>query len=163
MPKRKQLRLIEYDYSQNGAYFVTVSTKNRQYYFGEVTVGCDAHIAPYVHLSPYGEIVKKYIENINRCYQNISLDNYVIMPNHIHLLLIIDGGPMKASAPTESIINVIRSLKILATKTCGITLWQRSYHEHVIRNEQDYQQIWKYINENPLKWELDRYYQGKLE
>ena len=80
------------------------------------------------------------------------------MPNHIHLIVQIDGGRTWASAPTKSIPSIVRSLKTLTTKEIGESIFQRSYHDHIIRNEKDYREIWEYIENNPRKWMLDRYY-----
>ena len=105
LPKRKHPRLKGYDYSQNGCYFVTVCVKNKKHLLGSVRVGRDAFIPPTVKLSEIGKVAEKYIQNINSVYSNVSVENYVIMPNHIHFLFLFydevctDGG-MRASRPT---------------------------------------------------------------
>ena len=88
------------------------------------------------------------------------MQKYVIMPNHIHMLIHVESenGPMWASAPTQSISNRIRSFKTLVSKQLGVSIWQRSYYDHVIRNEQDYLRIWQYLDDNPAKWAEDEYY-----
>ena len=118
------------------------------------TRASDAYIDPQVYLSPYGRIVERYIKTIP------GIDKYVIMPNHVHLIIRIDAakGPMWASAPTQSLSSRIRSFKTLVSKEIGRSLWQRSYYDHVIRNEADYLRIWQYIDENPAKWTEDEYY-----
>ena len=153
LPNRKLTRLPGYDYSQENYYFVTICTNKRKSILGTV-VGADAHIGPQVDLSPYGCIVEKWIKSIS------GIDKYVIMPNHVHLIIRIDTaeGPMWASAPTQSLSSRIRSFKTLVSKEIGHPLWQRSYYDHVIRNEADYLRIWQYIDENPMKWQSDEYY-----
>ena len=146
-PSRKANRLYKYDYAQNGAYFVTICTKGKKKVLGNI-VGDDAHIVP----SHYGAVVQKYIESIP------GIDKYVIMPNHIHMLIVIDNGPMWASAPTQSISMRVRSFKTLVTKELGQSIFQRSFHDHIVRGEQDYREIWQYIDENPQKWQEDCFF-----
>ena len=155
LPKRKRNRLKYYDYSTNGMYFVTICTKGREKILSNI-VGGDAHIALFVELTNYGKIVDKYINNINSKYPNITVDKYVIMPNHIHLMIRIDGT-MWASSPT-TISDIVRSLKILTTKEIGKSIFQRSFHDHIIRDDADYLKIWNYIETNPARWREDCFY-----
>ena len=149
IPNRKQNRLSEYDYSQNGVYFVTLCTQDRRKILSEI-VGDDAHIVP----KPYGQIAEKYIRNVP------EIEKYVIMPNHIHMIIQLDEGSMWASTPTDikpqhnRISNIIRSIKVLVAKEVGESVFQRSYYDHVIRNQKDYDEIWEYIEDNPRKWLL---------
>lgn len=147
---RKPNRLKNYDYSSQGAYFITICTLDRKCILSRI-VGGDALIAPQTNLTHCGEIARKYIESMP------GIDKYVIMPNHIHLLIAIDG-PMKASAPTISVPNLIRSFKVLVSKEIGQSIWQRSYHDHIIRDEEDYLNHLQYIENNPAKWSEDNYY-----
>ena len=147
---RKPNRLKNYDYSSQGAYFITICTLDRKCILSRI-VGGDALIAPQTNLTHSGEIARKYIESM------AGIDKYVIMPNHIHLLIAIDG-PMKASAPTISVPNLIRSFKVLVSKEIGQSIWQRSYHDHIIRDEEDYLNHLQYIENNPAKWSEDNYY-----
>ncbi len=157
LPKRKPLRLKGYDYSTPGAYFITICVKDRKQLLSKIIVGDDAHIVPKNKLSYYGLMCDKYINNINTKYKNIKVDKYVIMPNHIHMILSLHGT-MRASSPTKNIGNIIRTLKILITKESGNSIWQRSYHDHIIRGEEDYQKIWEYIDTNVLRWKKDCFY-----
>ena len=157
---RKYIRLKGYDYSKAGYYFITICVKNRENILGEV-VGDDAHIVPFVRLSEYGRIVRKHILNISCSYSDVYVDKYIVMPNHIHMILILqnNSGTMWASSPTTARIpSIIRSLKTLVTKECEFSLWQRSYHDHIIRDEAEYQRILKYIDENPKRWFEDVYF-----
>ena len=161
LPQRKALRLKAYDYSTPGACFVTICTHERRCILSSITVGADALGGPQVKLTETGRIVEKYIlttENI----PGIHIDKYVIMPNHVHLILVVDhvSGPPRASAPTMAAVpNAVSALKRLVNREIGGNIWQRSYHDHVIRNEKDYREIWRYIDENPAKWERDCFYQ----
>ena len=103
-----------------------------------------------------GKIVERYILSTD-LISGFRVDKYVVMPNHIHMLLRIEGGPPRASAPTVS--DAVGALKRLVNRRIGHDIWQRSFHEHVIRNEQDYREIWEYIDQNPAKWVEDRYYE----
>lgn len=156
LPKRKPNRLKNYDYSQNGAYFITICTKDRQ----ELLWKTGARIQQTqdaIPLSAHGVIVDTAIRDIPKYYPCVSLDKYVIMPNHIHMILTIaneDGRAMRA--PT--IATVINQLKGHVTKQIGGSLWQKLYHDRIIRNEPEYLKIWQYIDTNPLKWEEDCFY-----
>ena len=151
--------MTEYNYSQPGAYFVTVCTKNRECILSGI-VGGDAHIAPRIELTDIGAVVENFIRSIP------GIAEYVIMPNHVHMILKISAedpreGPMWASAPTQANVpQLIRSWKILITKTLGVGIWQRSYYDHIIRNERDYVVKAQYILNNPAKWRDDDYYCG---
>lgn len=157
LPKRKPNRLPDFSYNTPGAYFITICLQNRKPILWE---GVGASIArPQIPpLSAWGKIVDASIRDIPSHYPAVSVDNYVVMPNHIHLLLQIntdaDGRPL--SAPTISV--VVQQLKGAITKQIGFSIWQKLFHDHVIRNEQDYLKIWNYIDGNPSKWEEDCFY-----
>ena len=154
--KRKPTRLREFDYSSNGAYFVTICTKNKKMLFD---------------LSNENSIVNKMIENsfitVLNQYENVDSPIFVVMPNHFHAIITITKADME-SAPTIS--NIVQEFKRLSTINyikmvkCGLlpefdkSIWQRSFHDHVIRNNQDYNEIYKYVSENPMRWEFDSLY-----
>jgi len=127
----------------------------------------DVGIAPYIELSEYGKIADKHINKINAINNIISIDKYVIMPNHIHMIIFIrnpetssigKSGAMRTSRPTSaSIPSIMRSFKTMITKEIGFSLWQTTYHDHIIRDEADYQRTWQYIDENPAKWAEDEF------
>ena len=164
LPVRKSIRLKNYDYSQEGHYFITICIKdNHEILWVDDTVG--ARIARL--LSEIGETVKTAIENIPIIYANISLDKYVVMPNHIHMILLLNdditshkmngnGGGRAMRAPTVS--TVINQMKGYVTKQIGFSIWQKLFHDRIIRSEEAYQRIWKYIDENPQKWSEDCYF-----
>ena len=158
MQDRKPNRLKEFDYGQNGAYYITICTKDRKQILSEI-VGDDAHIVP----KPYGWIAEKYIRNVP------EIEKYIIMPDHIHMIIRLDNGSMRASTPTDivgtdanihpqhnRVATIVRSLKTLVTKEIGEPIFQRSYYDHVIRNERDYNEIWEYIENNPRKWIIQK-------
>ena len=152
-PKRKPNRLKGYDYSSNGVYFITICTDNRKCILSEI-VGADT-IRPCINrLTEYGEIVKNSIENISKKYKNCLVDYYVIMPNHIHLLISINNHSGRMiSAPT-----VIGQLKRYVSKECSFPIWQKGFYDHIIRDEEDYINKAEYIINNPLKWNEDELY-----
>lgn len=158
LPRRKNIRLKDYKYGQNGAYFITICTKGRCNLLARTILDA-AYGVQYIELTPVGKMVNQYIKNINNVYAFVQVDKYVIMPNHIHMIIIIqDGTPWAASPTATSVLKIINSLKTLTSKQLGETMWQRSYYDHIIRNEREYLEIWDYVDTNPLKWENDDYY-----
>ena len=161
LPKRKPNRILHFDYSTPGAYFVTICTQDKAPLLGTV-VGGGALDAPDVRLSRYGEIAQKYILSGNRI-PGVTVDKYVIMPNHIHLILLVDDtadtGTSRAPSPTNAVIpHFVSTLKRFCHRDFGKKIFQRSYHDHVIRNEASYQKIWQYIDNNPILWQEDCFY-----
>ena len=159
LPKRKPNRLKDYDYSQNGGYFVTICTRNKEKLLCNI-VGGGAFIAPQVVLTETGKIVEKYILSTNKI-DHVTVEKYVVMPNHIHLLIFIDNayGTSKAPSPTNAILpHLVSTLKRFCNRDIGENIFQRSFHDHVIRDENDYRKIWEYIDTNPAKWEEDCFY-----
>ena len=151
--ERKQLRLKQWDYASNGAYFITICTKDRKCLFGPV--GADSISARMID--------KTFNEIINQ-YHNVYCSKYVIMPNHFHAIIHIERADME-SAPTisriiqefkrYSTIEYIKLVKHNILPPFEKQLWQRSYYDHIIRNQQDYEDAWNYIDGNPLKWQDD--------
>ncbi len=158
LAKRKPNRLKDYDYSQGGAYFITMCTKGMREVLWENARGVPGYSEQPQQLSQYGLAIKNEVKGIGAVYGNcIVVDKYVIMPNHIHLIILLQGdGGRRQVAPTIS--RIIQQFKGAVTKQIGSSLWQRSFHDHIIRNEREYQKIWQYIDENPLKWKEDCYY-----
>lgn len=159
LPTRKPNRLNGYDYSSCGAYFITICTQEKKKLFwNNVGAPIGRPDGERFVLSDYGVIAEEAINNINRIYPMISVDKYVVMPNHIHMIVSInaDAGGRPMGAPTIS--TVINQMKGYVTKKIGFPVWQKLYHDHVIRGQQDYDEIWQYIDENPAKWDSDCYY-----
>ena len=172
LPKRKQIRLPAYDYSAPGAYFITVCTQGRRCILSDVAVGA-LHEAPAVsvRLTQIGQIVDETIRSLPARYSDLAVDHYVIMPNHIHLLLRIEAeralreAPLREDETRSLLAKAIGYLKMNCSKRIHekhseLQLWQRGYHEHVIRNEKDYLEICEYMENNPARWVEDRYYQA---
>ena len=171
---RRSIRLQGYDYSRSGTYFVTLCTQNRQCLFGEIVNG-------QMRLNDAGRMVADSWEWLAEQYDHVSLDEYVIMPNHAHGIIVINddrrggshcrGGSRTAptatrTAPTtgkrKPIGRLIGAFKTVTTKhinelreTPGRKLWQRNYWEHIVRNESELNRIREYIRNNPGQWELD--------
>lgn len=162
---RRSIRLSGYDYSQNGAYFVTLCTHNRHCLFGKIADGA-------MQMNDAGNIVRQCWDAIPIHFPRIEIDELVVMPNHIHGIVVIDGRGTACRAPTVerfgqpisgSIPTVMRSFKSAVTKRInemygspGARLWQRNYWEHIIRNEDELNRIRQYIIDNPARWEIDR-------
>lgn len=157
LPKRKQLRLKNYDYSQEGAYFITICTneKNKILWNVGATFGRPQDKS---HFSEYGLIIDKEIEGFEGIYKkDVIIDKYVIMPNHIHMIILMHYN-RETNNPLPTISRVIQQFKGAVTKQAGLKMWQKSFYDHVIRNESDYREICEYIDVNPIKWEYDCYF-----
>lgn len=169
-PNRRSIRLQGYDYTQPGAYFITIVTQDRECLFGEVADG-------EMRLNEAGRVVEQCWLAIPDHFPRAALDAFVVMPNHIHGIVWIVGArhavplPGDVPIPTEqfgkpipgSIPTIIRSFKSATTKrineyrqTPGLPVWQRNYYEHIIRDDDELNRIRKYIANNPLQWALDR-------
>jgi len=156
---RRSIRLKGYDYSQPGAYFVTIASYQREPLFGEIQEFS-------MFLNQYGKTVHNYWDRIPGHYSNISLDAFIVMPNHIHGIIIIDdvGAGLKP-APTERypLYEIIRAFKTFSARQInkmrgapGIPVWQRNYFERIIRDEKELDSIREYINNNINAWELNK-------
>ena len=151
--RRNNMRLAHYDYSQYGCYFVTICTKNKQHIFGEIINGK-------VSLNEIGIFIDISLNKLLDLYPNSRIPKYVIMPNHLHFIWF--------NQDNANLSDVVRMFKGITTKyyrdkmnkeiKIYQLLWQRSFYEHIIRNEEDFIRIWEYIDNNPLQWHLDRFY-----
>jgi REP element-mobilizing transposase RayT len=214
LPKRKRIRLPKHNYVENGVYFITICSHEHAHIFGEIPVGqglCPCRVgeptikrglcggrslvykgvsrmsAPCCYLSAIGKLIDEETLKLETRYTNIHVDKYVVMPNHVHLLLRIDATESHAGqkesgskcgfsrqgqspCPThdiqsrESISDTVRTLKSTTTKranamsgTAGRKIWQYRFHDHIVRNEIEYLEIIEYIENNPMRWEQDRY------
>ena len=147
-PKRKPMRMKEYDYAQAGAYHVTICTKDHACVLSRI-VGEGLCVLPEVSLTSIGRCVEESIRFLSAEWDAITVEGYVIMPNHVHLLIRIDRTGGRGGPPLH---EVIRRLKSYTTYRYGRTLWQRSYYDHIIRGQQDYDETLQYIQNNPLRW-----------
>ena len=159
MPQRKHPRLKTYDYSTPGAYFITICTENRRCLLSRI-VGHECAL-PEIHCFPYGEIAKEQLFLLEKRYPSLKVDRFVIMPNHIHAIFILEE--MAGASPRPTINDIVCTYKSLTTRACKqihpITkLFQTSFYDHVIRGRKDYEEIAEYIANNPKQWELDNLY-----
>ena len=167
--RRRSIRLKAYDYTRSGAYFVTLCAYQRRCIFGRAA-------SEEIHLSKLGQVVLDCWKAVPEHSPGLSLDHFVVMPNHLHAILIIDdscrgtacraptkaeqfGGPVRGSLPT-----IIRSFKAAVTKrvnagsgTLPFRVWQRNYYEHIVRSEEELSSIREYTADNPRRWAEDEY------
>ena len=156
---RKPNRLANYDYGLPGSYFVTLCTHHRIPLFEmEPLVGNGPRAVP---RPPQNLILRKGIREVQAHFSNISIDKYAIMPDHLHLIVTITEQKVGCSLP-----DVMQYFKSMTTNDysrgvkAGVLvpfdkkLWQKSYYDHVIRNQQDYDETWRYIENNPAKWKM---------
>ena len=161
-PRRKNLRLRNYDYSQAGYYFVTICTKDKQKLLSSIVKGSSIDAAT-VELTSIGKEIVKTIDFIENQGAHILFDKYVIMPNHLHAIIVLLGLPGgDGTPPLQKIIGQLKSFTNRRyneiNRTKGLILWQRSFYDHIIRDDKEYQEIWNYIDANPAKWEKDKYH-----
>ena len=180
---RRTIRLRNYDYASNGYYFVTVCTHEHQCLFGEIVGanGCSPNIrrgTACCALNEYGNIVNDEWIKSAKIRLEIILDQFIVMPNHIHGIVMINKNDNKLGANShsplqrmkpKSISSFIAGYKSVVTKrinqirnTHRQPVWQRNYYEHIIRDEKDLNRIREYIVNNPVKWEEDEYYKDEI-
>ena len=157
-PKRKDNRLKEFDYSQNGAYFLTICVKDRKPVLSSIKkqdepVGAGNARPDLSELTVAGMIVEKAILSISEHYPGVFVDDYVIMPNHVHMILRLDHDAEECRA-APAVSRIIQQFKGTVAKQSGIQ-WQKSFHDHIIRNEVDYLSVYDYIENNPARWAED--------
>ena len=160
LPKRKHPRLRGYDYSLPGAYFITVCTKERRNYFWSNVGACIARPQD-VQLSTLGKIVDEAIQGIAQIYSSLEVEQYVVMPDHIHLLIRICADEYGRPMVAPTMARVVQQLKGYTTKKMGVTIWQKSFYDHIIRSREDYEEHRRYIYENPMTWVHDELYTEK--
>ena len=151
---RKSTRMTGFDYSSSRYYFITICTRDHRCLFGSVV---STEENGKMQLNRVGDILDKHIRTLDKRYPTVSVHQYVIMPNHLHMILLLDNG---TDIPLTQIVGLFKSG---VSKEIGFSVWQRSFHDHIIRNETDYKNIWNYINSNPAKWAMDKYYQREQE
>lgn len=161
MRERKHPRLKGYDYNQAGHYYLTICTKERECILSSV-VGRGILDAPTVELTEWGRLAEGALSFLSGRSPDLQVEKYVIMPNHLHLIVrVAEGGPGASGKPrpTEALIpKFVSSLKRYTDRMAGRQLWQRSYYDHVLRGEGDYLRVWRYMDENPAKWQEDVFY-----
>lgn len=159
-PKRKRIHLQYYDYSQDGLYFVTICIQDRLCLLGQI-------LDNQMHLNDAGKMIEKIYLELENFYASVKCLDYVIMPNHVHFIVQIENnGELSLSLfdviqRFKSITNVeyIKNVKMNDWSPFNRKLWQRSYYEHIIRDEKDYLNIAEYIEFNPYNWQKDTLFQ----
>ena len=160
-PCRKHPRLKEYDYASIGAYFVTICTHNRRCLLSHV-VG--RGLAPAeTELTAYGKIASEQLMLLENRYPDVRVDQFVIMPNHIHIIFIFEESETAGASPRPTLTDIVCAYKSLTSRICKQEkpiekLFQTSFYEHIIRNRRDYEEISRYICENPTQWYYDELY-----
>ena len=170
LKKRKTPRYQEYDYNNDGIYFITICTKDRECILSQITKAEDNDRIE-LKLTDCGEIANKYIRNLNEFYDHLSIEKYVIMPNHIHLLLWIKNaespneyGQSGTPVPTNVLrannacSRFVSTFKRFCNKEYGENIWQSRFNDHIIRNHDDYEEHVEYICKNPINWYYDELY-----
>ena len=166
---RKRNRLHLFDYKQTGAYFITTNTKNNEELFGRVIeeapppVNTDdvlnalqADSTSIMVLNAVGELVDSEVRRLNTLYDCVSVDFHVVMPNHVHMIIsVVDSNGDSGKPPPLS--DIIGHWKRAVSVKLWFSPWQKSFYDHVIRNEDDYHRIAEYIVSNPARWHEDRY------
>ncbi len=161
LPKRKPTRLKNYDYNSEGAYFITICAHNRKRLFCSA-VG-SIHESTEIKLNRNGLIVDEYIKKLETRF-DLKINKYVVMPNHIHLLIVVERSIRESTLQKRALISkAIGYLKMNASRDIhkngySDEIFQRSFHDHIIRDERDYLKIWNYIDTNPQKWKEDCFY-----
>ena len=151
---RKPNRIPGYDYAAPGYYFLTICTADHNPLFGRICVCPNDSLPARMVLNPVGQTVEQAILAIPDHYPDTAVAKYVVMPNHVHLILVISESPEKA----PSVSRIVQQFKRAVSIRLGKSVWQQGFYDHVIRGDADYREIWTYIDNNPVKWAVDKYY-----
>jgi len=143
---RRSLRLPGYDYRSTGVYFVTVCTRDRVCLLGEVT-------GDRMVLGSLGRLVRAAWVGVGRYHDAICLDALTVMPNHVHAIIVLDRAAERRPPPLPAVVGMA---KARASRRAGFSLWQRGFHDRIVRDERELQALREYIETNPLRWALDR-------
>ncbi len=154
---RRPNRKKGHDYSQNGVYFLTICIDGKKCILSRIVPSGSETIPPSLQLSDIGNTVENELIRLGQTYPSLRVDHYVVMPNHVHLLLSLDD-PDQDAAGRVTIANAVNQFKGAVTKKLGFRIWQKGYHDHIIRDERDYERRWRYIDDNPRRWEEDSEY-----
>jgi REP element-mobilizing transposase RayT len=158
MPARKPNRLKNYDYSLDGAYFVTICANKHIEIFSRIDEGR-------IYLTNIGKIIENEIKILSCTYKDVIVDSHITMPNHVHMIIIIYEtnkrqntiGEQQSTSPV-TISRIIGQWKRAISIKAGRSIWQKSFHDRIIRNEDEYHMIAEYIDNNPQRWKEDKYY-----
>lgn len=146
LPIRKKIRVNKYDYSKENIYFITICIKNRLEILGNIKIESN------IDLTSKGKIVNENINKISTLYENVIVDEYCIMPNHIHMILKINYSN------GITISKIIKHFKTNVSREISCSVWQKSFYEHIIRNENEYWKVKEYVKNNIQNWKKDKYF-----
>ena len=155
LEKRKPSRLSSYDYSQNGAYFLTICIKDMRCILWNARSPLPSSADDSSHLSDIGLAADEAIRAISLHYPSVTVEKYTVMPNHLHMILLLSENH---AVPAPDISRIVQQMKSAVTKRVGHPVWQKSFHDHIIRSEKEFLAIWEYIDANPVRWREDCYY-----
>ncbi len=150
---RKANRLENYDYSQPGYYYVTVCTEDRKPILSHITKSDEVHSSTVI-LYHAGILTDEAIRAIPSVYPGVQVEKYVIMPNHFHVILSFN----ETNHALPNLSQVVQQTKRRVSIRLGKSIWQSHYYDRIIRDESDFQAVWAYIDNNPTKWSLDKYF-----
>ena len=144
---RKPTRIPKYDYTNDNYYFITICTHEKECIFGTVE-----------QLNQLGEIAMQDLQNIENCYEGVRIDNCIVMPNHVHAIIVLEN----ANTSLNQVIGLYKSgvSRKIRKIVPDMQVWQRSYHDHIIRNQAAYEKIWNYVQFNGEKWKEDCFFPG---
>ena len=157
LPIRHTTRLQGYDYNTPGTYFLTICVEHRKCLLSRI-VGTGVLDGPKIELLPYGQIAAKHLRELNHFSDEICIESYVIMPNHIHILVRVLDGPSRTPVPTaqnSTISRFVSTFKRFCNREYGKNIWQARSYDHIIRDQADFDQHLQYIYENPFGWQKD--------
>jgi REP element-mobilizing transposase RayT len=164
LPKRKYPRLKNFDYSENGYYFVTICTDHNQPILSRIMVGRGLAPAKSV-LSPLGLIVEQQLLALSERFSDIMIDRFVVMPTHLHVVIALNGETAAGATPRPTLSDIICVFKSITTRLCnqhdnipGRKIWQTSFYDEILRNEAAYLEVLQYIENNPAEWSEDKYF-----
>ncbi len=157
LPQRKHPRLKNFDYGSVGSYYITICTEKRKCILGYVPKRTNINTAPKTFLTDIGKIAKKFVDSIEDAYSNVKVENYVIMPNHVHLLVTIQESNDLKRRKTD-IFQMMKAYKRLTAREIGYQIWQESFYDEIIKDDLHFQNVWEYIEFNECKWEDDKYF-----
>ncbi len=155
-PSRKLPRLRNFDYGSNGCYFVTICTHQRKKLFSQIFPLSDG-LSVQNKLTEVGRIAQTQLLKLPERFDGVTIDKYVVMPNHLHAIIAIQNGLHGAAYSLSDVICVFKSITTRECRKLGFTgaVFQTSFHDHIIRGDNDYSEIWAYIDANPLNWKKD--------
>jgi len=147
--QRKNLRLLDYDYSTNGAYFITICVENKRPLLWDPSCSLPLLSENCIPLSDTGRIVDEAIRNIPKAYPYVFVEKYIVMPDHVHILMVVESEKTAG----KSISHIISQFKGYVTKRLKMSIWQKSFYDRIIRDDKEFGEAWRYIDNNPFTLE----------